>query len=822
MRNIRIGFVGFVAIIALSSAGCAHRFFKEGDPKLSFPQEKNLTNLRQLTFDGTNAEAYWSFAGDWLSFQRKSGKEIPCDQIFAMRPDGSELHRISNGEGRTTCAYFHPDDKHILFSSTHEAGAACPVEPDKSRGYVWPIYPTWQMYTIKNTGKDTPAGKSGRDFDLLPMEPGAPRAYNAEATVCKDGSVIFTSTRDGDLELYTAKLDPMGRLADIKRITNAPGYDGGAFFSTDCRKIVWRASRPKPGRELDDYRALLKDNLVRPSKLEIFVADADGKHARQITRLGAASFAPYFTPDNQHVLFSSNAKNPRGGKFDIYRVRVDGTGLEQITHAEGFDGFPMFSPDGKHLAFSSTRNAKAPHDINVFVADWVETPSPAPQLDDDYAPNRYMALVQKLSSDELQGRGIGTTGMTEAENIIQERFQKIGLKPFFDVFKKVKGGSGYKHDAEVRVARDKILSGHNVVGVWGQGCPSQSPVVLGAHLDHLGMGAENSLEPTKKGIHHGADDNASGVAAVVEAARMIVADPASAKGCFVFAAFTGEEVGIGGSSRLAETFKAHKINPKAMLNFDMVGRLENNKVIVYGTDSSKEWKEIVAPACEARALQCPGGGDGYGPSDHMAFFVSGAPVLHFFTGPHPDYHRVSDTADKINATGGVQVADLAAGIALEAAKASRHFTLVKSGKAPTMGRMKKGNGAYLGTIPDYSSMTSPSGFAGAGAPGGGVRLAGVRQGSPAEQAGVREGDVLDAINQYDEQGKEVRHRFESLEGFMEILTTLKPGERVILEVIRGEGAQKKTLQLPAVVGKRDPHPETPAAETPAGETPAKH
>lgn len=341
------------------------------DSKLLFPGETHFSGIRQLTHGGTNAEAYWSFDGKWLSFQHKGQDNAPnepkCDQIYTMRSDGTDRHLISGDKGRTTCAFYFPDNSRILYSSTFASDLKCPANPDMSRGYVWPIYNTYQFYSARTDGSD-----------VIPLEPGAPRAYNAEMTACHDGSVIFTSDRDGDLELYRAHLDPMGTIGDIKRLTSIEGYDGGAAFSPDCKKIVWRASRPKPGKELNDYRSLLKAHLVRPTQLEIWVADADGSNAHQVTHVHAASFAPYFTPDGKRIIFASNPRDPHGRKFDLYLTNLDGTGLERVTYSETFDSFPMFSPDGKKIAFSSNRNAKNPHETNVFVADWIEYPAKAP------------------------------------------------------------------------------------------------------------------------------------------------------------------------------------------------------------------------------------------------------------------------------------------------------------------------------------------------------------------------------------------------------------------------------------------------------------
>ena len=323
--------------------------------KLRDPREVQLAGVRQLTFGGENAEAYWAPEGDELILQ-STAPPYECDQIFRLRIDEPGNKRlVSTGKGRTTCAYFSHDGAGILYSSTHLFDEACPPPPDRSQGYVWPLYESFEIFS---------AQADGSGLERLTEN----EVYDAEATVCpKDGAILFTSTRDGDLELYRMNADGSG----LKRLTHTPGYDGGAFFSADCTKIVWRASRPAEGDELADYRRLLSRDLVRPSRLEIFVADADGGNVRQVTELGVAAFAPYFYPSGDRILFSSNYGDPRGREFDIWAVDVDGGRLERITHSSGFDGFPMFSPDGKWLAFASNRNQGKPGETDVYVARWM-------------------------------------------------------------------------------------------------------------------------------------------------------------------------------------------------------------------------------------------------------------------------------------------------------------------------------------------------------------------------------------------------------------------------------------------------------------------
>jgi TolB protein len=311
--------------------------------------------VRQLTFGGENAEAYFSASGHQLIFQSKrDGRE--CDQIYTMNTDGENVRLVSTGMGRTTCSYIFPGDRRILYSSTHLGGTECPPKPDYSRGYVWAIYPSFDIFTARSNGSD---------LKRLTRTPG----YDAEATISTDGrKIVFTSMRDGDLDIYT--MDASGRR--VRRLTTELGYDGGPFFSADGKQIVYRAYHPRNPEEIKRYKQKLAENLIEPNVFEIWVMNADGSNKRQVTRLGAASFAPYFFPDGKRIIFASNVNDPKGRNFDLYAVRVDGTGLERITHNDTFDGFPMFSPDGKRLVFASNRNAKQRGDTNIFIADWVD------------------------------------------------------------------------------------------------------------------------------------------------------------------------------------------------------------------------------------------------------------------------------------------------------------------------------------------------------------------------------------------------------------------------------------------------------------------
>lgn len=320
---------------------------------LAHAQTNHLTSIHQLTFGGQNAEAYWSPDGRRLIFQ-STRPPYACDQMFIMNADGSGVHLVSTGKGRTTCGYFLRDGEHIIYASTHESGDACPTPPDRSKGYVWGVFPGYDIYFATDTGQI---------IKKLTDAPG----YDAEATVnWKTDRVVYTSLASGDLDLWSMRPDGSQK----KQITTAIGYDGGAVFSRDGKKLVWRANHPSTPETIERYKELLAANTTAPMKMEIVVADADGTNARTITNFGCASFAPTFTPDGKKILFASNKNNCDTRKFELFLVNLDGTGLEQVTDYGGFTSFPEISPDGKHLVFCSDRNAKERYEFNIFVADW--------------------------------------------------------------------------------------------------------------------------------------------------------------------------------------------------------------------------------------------------------------------------------------------------------------------------------------------------------------------------------------------------------------------------------------------------------------------
>ncbi len=869
-------------------------------------EEVHFSGLRQLTFGGENAEAYWRFDGRGVSLQRR-GVDDGCDRIYTMPlVDGvpGPMTQLSSGKGATTCAHYLHDDQEVLYASTHLGGDACPPKPDHSMGYVWALYDSYDIFKKKADG-------SG-ELTRLTDAPG----YDAEATVCgKDGSILFTSVRDGDLELY--RMDKDGK--NVKRLTFTPGYDGGAFFNADCSKIVWRASRPKPGRELEDYQALLAKGLVRPSKLELFVANADGSEARQVTYLNAASFAPFFVPGRERILFSTNHGDPKGREFDIWAINTDGTQLERITHTPGFDGFPMFSPDGQWLIFASNRmTAKGAQDTNLFITRWVD----APPQSTAGAAERILEDATWLAAPEREGRGIGTQGLAAAGAYLEEKLKALGLRteraPFdvvtrvtstsalavggkpvtdftpvgwssqgavkgkavlagwalhdealgFDDFKglDVKGkvviarrfvpesekldsaeaqrragdlrrkafaaksrgakalvvvdwpvskelppeaalpalapeGTGeagipvvvVKRSVlapfwkqleakksidvalEVKLAHEKTQA-FNVVAHIEAGQKTGGPVIIGAHYDHLGFGGHNSLAPDKHVAHGGGDDNASGTATLLEIARTLAGAKATLKNDVVIVAFSGEEDGVLGSAALVKSEPGWLKGAVAMLNLDMVGRLRDNTLSVLGGGSALEWERVVGEACASARVACVTGGDGYGPSDQTSFYAVGLPVLHFFTGAHGDYHKPSDTADKLNAGGMARVAEVAVDITRALGDTKLTFQKLPS---PVRGDARSFN-ASLGTVPSYGA---------AGVKG--VLLDDVRAGGGADKAGMRRGDVLVKLGRFD---------LASVEDLMFVLMQARPGETVTAVVLRD--GQRVELEATFQEGRR--------------------
>ena len=317
--------------------------------------ETNLSNVRQLTFGGQNAEAYWSIDGRTIIFQTRQ-PEYPDEQIFLMDADGGNKRLVSTGLGRCTCSYILPDQSGVIFSSTHERNKGAQKPLDMSKGYLWMVNPDFALYRADMDGKN-----------VRPLI--VKKGYIAETTVAPNGKYMtFTGDFEGDIEIYRSNMDGSG----IRRLTNEVGYDGGPFVSWDSKKIVFRRDLIDNATELEDFKKLHAEHLVRPGKLEIWIMDADGRNKRQVTHLGCASFAPFLHPDGKRIIFASNYGDPKGREFDLWMIDVDGKNLRRITHTPDFDGFPMFSRDGKKLIFASNRNGVVRGETNLFTADWID------------------------------------------------------------------------------------------------------------------------------------------------------------------------------------------------------------------------------------------------------------------------------------------------------------------------------------------------------------------------------------------------------------------------------------------------------------------
>ncbi len=365
----RISFLAVLSILIISlvsftkNSGFRSKNISQND-SLLFEGEKHFANMQQLTFGGDNAEAYFSFDGKWIIFQKTYLKEgIPCDQMYIGKvPNKGEKFEpklISTGKGRTTCGAFLKDGKHVVFASTHLEDNDCPPVPDRTKygnKYIWPLYSSYDIFMADLDGK-------------IVKQLTNSKGYDAEATISPDGKkMLYTSTKDGDIDLYVMNL----KTGKEKRITTALGYDGGAWFSPDGKKIIWRASRPKTEAEVKEYKELLAENLVAPTNMEVFIADVNGNNVKRVTSFGNANWAPAYMPDNKRIIFASNHQSKRGFPFNLFIINEDGSGLQKISAEKSFDAFPMFSPDGKQIIFCSNRNNGGTRDTNIFIADWVE------------------------------------------------------------------------------------------------------------------------------------------------------------------------------------------------------------------------------------------------------------------------------------------------------------------------------------------------------------------------------------------------------------------------------------------------------------------
>jgi Tol biopolymer transport system component len=736
------------------------------DAKLLRPGEVRLKNVRQLTFTGQNAEAYFNAGGTELIFQ-STRDGLACDQIFVMDVDGRNQRLVSTGLGRTTCGFMFPNQPRILYSSTHAELKTCPPKPDFSKGYVWRLEPTLDLYV---------AGPNGERPTPLAPHPG----YDAEGVVSPQGDrILFTSTRSGDVDLYSMAADG----TDVKRLTEEVGYDGGAFFSPDGKEIVYRAHHPTDPAELAEYKALLAEHAVRPSVMELFVMNADGSNKRQITHNGAANFAPYFHPDGQRIIFASNLDDPKGRNFDLYIIKKDGTQLERVTYDADFDAFPMFSYDGKRLVFASNRNGANRGDTNIFVADWVNnlplSPDAALRGPAELEAATWRARAERLADPALKGRGLGTPELDEAARLIVEQYRMIGLVPAGDA-------GDYLQSFQATPQNKPPVTAKNIIGrlpANTDGTPTERAIILGAHYDHLGMGGQDSgsLRPDDTAAHLGADDNASGVATMLEVAEGLAAIADRKLDVYVVA-FSAEESGLLGSAHFVKQLPVPADKIAMMFNLDMVGRLNaQGTLYVYGVGTGTGSLEQLRRAQAGLPLDLRLSAEGWGPSDHLSFLLAHIPAMHFFTGEHPDYHTPADTADKLNAEGGVLVARLVWRLAAQLVLDQwRPAYVAKPAplSADSAATKRRAYGPYLGTLPAFGASPIP-----------GVAIQGVRPASPAEAAGLKAGDVIVRFD-----GQPVT----DMKTYAEALRSKQPGDVVQIVVIRG-GAE---VTLTATLGEK--------------------
>lgn len=349
-----------ILLMILLAVGCSRR---QDDAKQETPADGRvyLEKVTQLTSDGDNGEAYFSWDGTRLIYQ--SNREgYGCDKIWTMKIDGTEKHRVSPGHGAHTCSFFLPGDNRIVFASTSRLPGTCPPKPDLSgKGYVWPLYP-YDIFTAR---------VDGSDLIRITDNP----KYDAEPIVSSDGRrIVFGSQREGDFDIYIMNADG----SDVRRLTDRVGYDGGPWFSPDGTKIVWRAWYPATGKEKALWRDCMEHDYIVSVPLDLYVMNSDGSHKVRLTQNGATNWSPSWHPDGRRIIFSSNMDDWHekigkfGHNFELYLIGIDGTGLTRLTFNDVFDSFPMFSPDGTKVAFASNRNPKKPRATDIFIADWVE------------------------------------------------------------------------------------------------------------------------------------------------------------------------------------------------------------------------------------------------------------------------------------------------------------------------------------------------------------------------------------------------------------------------------------------------------------------
>jgi hypothetical protein len=827
------------------------------------PDEGHLAEMRQLTKEGENGVVRWAWDGEQIAHQAR-GTDRSCARISRVTLTDPPA-RVALAVGQSPA--FLPGDHDVVYAAAPSCGKR------RARADGISLDPAFDVYRAKADGTNPVR---------LTDTPG----FDGEPSVCgKDGSIVFSSARDGDVDLY--RVDSSG--GHLQRLTATAGYDGGAVFDADCTHIAWHASRPK-GKDLEDYKRQLGENLVRLASLELWVANADGTDARQVTYLDALSSSPTFYPSERRILFTSNVDAANAHESDLWAIDFDGTSLERVTTAPGADESPAFSPDGKWVAFASARGTPLGRsDTNVFVSQWTG----AWRHVEERAADHLMGDAAWLADRAREGRALGTKGLEEAGAYIERSFGSFGLSPAgehefrqaFDVTTRVtavatlevagvpvpvgrvsatgfsasaavqgpllyvasdddyarvdtkgkvvvvRGGGNVRHAAWLArehgavgflalaegsvpptapestegiaaafVEREAIASSlaavvrgqrplarlavalapetttaFNVVGRWRATVPEEQKlpgvVVLGAHYDSVGESSP------------GADDNASGTAALLQVGRSLAEKKAALRRDVVLVAFSGEEQGAAGATAFVRQPPQGLATKDilVMIDLDMVGRLRDDVLQVFGADTAAEWPDLLRGACDAAHVDCVRAtGGGLGGADRVPFFEAGIPSLHLFTGVHGDHHKTGDTPAALNATGMAQVARIAEHVARDVSDLSGRMAFAPGAAPPAEGEARS-YGASLGTIPDRG-----------GPPNGqkGVLLAGVRAGGPADKAGLRRGDVVVRL---------AGHVVGGVEDVMFVLTQHPPGARIRAVVNRDgkELAVDVTLDAPS-------------------------
>ncbi|MEE9391689.1 MAG: M28 family peptidase [Planctomycetota bacterium] len=749
-----------------------------------------MTRIRQLTFEGKRAgEGYYSHDGSLMVFQSERDAKNPWYQIFLLDLETGDTERISPGYGKTTCSWVHPNNRQVLYASTHLDPTSIAQQDaelafrasGQTRRYSWDYDEHFELFAYDRvTKKQTQLTRA--------------RGYDAEGSYSPDGKLIcFASNRAAFLEPLSAKdqqrfdtdqslfMDLYMMNADgsnVRRLTFARGYDGGPFFNHDGTKICWRR--------------FAENGLTA----EIYTANIDGSDKKCLTGIKAMSWAPYFHPSGEYLIFTTNRHG--FSNFELYLVDPEGRGEPvRASFTDGFDGLPTFTPDGLTIAWTTTRTKDKTSQIHTAKWNHAEAsrliaasvkagrkekaaaPRPKP-----HAPRKGKNVaaidtedlkrhVFRLASEEMGGRMTGSAGGKLATEYVADKFRELGLLPagnagsFFQPFPvTIKGQDGQA---------DRKLQGRNVLARLMPSDPAaaqQTAVIIGAHVDHLGTtGAKWSRAKgeSKSELHLGADDNASGVAAILEIAEWMTDLKRRGKlklnRPVVFAAWSGEELGVLGSTHFCRNLsKTKPLNTyfACYINLDMVGRLEKS-LILSGVGSSSVWSGAVERRNIPVGLPISLVADCNLPTDTQPFYLGGVPILSAFTGAHLDYHRPTDTPDKLNYEGMRDIAKLLGlltrGMAMRA-EAPDYLEHKDEGTRKPRGNLQP----YLGSIPDYAEADIP-----------GLALSGVATGGPAHKAGVRGGDIITGL-----AGVEVI----DIHTYMTAIEKLRIGKTVKITVVR--------------------------------------